>query len=203
MATSGLTERGRRTRRRIVEATAQHIQESGIGGTRLDDVLVATATSKSQLFHYFPRGKAELVREVVAWEGERLDAAQRPALDEITDWASWERWCAALHRYYFDEGAWLCPISSLAAEASSTDPELAQGIVTGLAAWRDSIAAGLARVRDAGQLDPAAEPHRLATAVVAAVQGGLMLAQVERDGAPLRAALDTTYAGIRSFALPA
>ncbi len=35
-----------------------------LGGTSLDDVRGATRTSKSQLFHYFPDGKHELVRAI-------------------------------------------------------------------------------------------------------------------------------------------
>ena len=59
-----MTERGRATRRRIVEATGEQLLAAGIGGTSLDDVRAATLTSKSQLFHYFPGGKHELLLEV-------------------------------------------------------------------------------------------------------------------------------------------
>ena len=91
-----LTERGRQTRQRIIEATGQQILASGIGGTTLDGVRAATLTSKSQLFHYFPGGKSELVREVATWEGEQLLAAQLPWLDDLSTWESWHAWRDAL-----------------------------------------------------------------------------------------------------------
>ena len=42
-----------------------------------------------------------------------------------------------------------------------------------------------------GDLRRSADPDRLATALFAAIQGGLLLTQVHRDTAPLEAALDT------------
>ena len=86
MDSSKITERGRLTRQRIIEATGEQILASGIGGTTLDTVRAATLTSKSQLFHYFPGGKAELVREVAAWEGRQLLEAQEPEIHDLWSW---------------------------------------------------------------------------------------------------------------------
>jgi TetR/AcrR family transcriptional regulator, transcriptional repressor for nem operon len=43
---------------------------------------------------------------------------------------------------------------------------------------------------DRGELPPRVDPDRLALALLAAHQGGLVLTQVRRDPAPLEAALD-------------
>ena len=43
---------------------------------------------------------------------------------------------------------------------------------------------------DRGDLRRTADPGRLATALLAAVEGGLLLAQVRRDPAPVETALD-------------
>jgi hypothetical protein len=45
-----------------------------------------------------------------------------------------------------------------------------------------------------------AEPARLATATLAAIQGGLVLTQTRRDPQQLRISLDAAYAYLRSFA---
>ncbi len=42
-----------------------------------------------------------------------------------------------------------------------------------------------------GDLRRSADPNRLATALLAALQGGLILSQVHRDTGPLESALDT------------
>src|ERR1700712_2658099 len=122
VAENKITDRGRRTRQRIIEATGEQILASGIGGTTLDNVRAATLTSKSQLFHYFPGGKSELVREVAGWEGRQLLAAQESEIHDLSSWGSWERWREGLVDYYISRGRWACPIGSLATQAAMTDP---------------------------------------------------------------------------------
>jgi AcrR family transcriptional regulator len=195
-----LTAKGATTRARIVEATADAILARGIGATSLDDVRAATATSKSQLFHYFPGGKAELVRAVVDLQGERVLEAQRPALDTLATWEDWHRWRAQLLAFYGAQHGWGCPIGSLASEAAGTDPALAAELVDYLRRWRGHLQAGLETMRTRGLLRPDANPSRLATATLATVQGGLMLTQAEQALWPLEAALDGALAALRAQA---
>ncbi|MFE1646185.1 TetR/AcrR family transcriptional regulator [Microbacterium sp. P01] len=189
-----ITERGRLTRQRIIEATGEQILASGIGGTTLDTVRAATLTSKSQLFHYFPHGKAELVREVAEWEGRQLWEAQEPEIDDLGSWASWERWRSRLVDYYIGRGRWACPIGSLATQAALTDPDLERAIAASMQAWREALAAGVRRMQEAGTVDKTADPDRIATVILAAIQGGLILSQPERSAWPLEAALDSALA---------
>ena len=60
-----LTDRGRRSRERIVDAASEVVAERGAGGASLDQILEAAGASKSQLYHYFA-DKGELVRAVIA-----------------------------------------------------------------------------------------------------------------------------------------
>ena len=53
-------------------------------------------------------------------------------------------------------------------------------------------------MQDAGHVDAAVDPDRLAAAILAAVQGGLMLSQPERSSWPLEAALDSLLDVLRS-----
>ena len=59
------TSKGERTKVRIAQAAADLVWDRGVAGVSLDDVLAATGTSKSQLYHYFA-DKAALQREVAA-----------------------------------------------------------------------------------------------------------------------------------------
>lgn len=194
METAKITERGRLTRQRIIEATGEQILASGIGGTTLDTVRAATLTSKSQLFHYFPGGKAELVREVADWEGRQLLEAQEPEIHDLGSWESWERWRALLVEYYIGRGRWACPIGSLATQAAMTDPELASIIAESMRAWRGALAKGVQRMQSTGTVDKSADSERIATVILAAIQGGLLLSQPEGSAWPLEAALDTALA---------
>ena len=187
--TAALTTRGRLTRQRIVEATGEQILAAGIGGTSLDDVRAATLTSKSQLFHYFPGGKHELVDAVAQWEGAQLLAAQEPDIHDLSTYESWQRWRAQLVDYYIGRGRWACPIGSLVTEAAHSDPDLAAMLHDAFTDWRALLAAGVIRMQQNDGLTHA-DPDRVAAAILAAIQGGLLLSQSERDPWPLQAALD-------------
>jgi AcrR family transcriptional regulator len=184
-----LTAKGEATRNRIVEATADRILAAGIGATSLDDVRADSATSKSQLFHYFPGGKAELVRAVVALQGQRVVEAQE--LGALDTYEQWERWRDAVLQHYGSMHGWGCPIGSLASEAAGTDPELAEQITNYMLDWRARLQDGLTRMG-------VADPDRLAASILAAVQGGLMLTQFEQALWPLEAALDGALGQLRA-----
>ena len=84
------TERGRRTREAIVDAAATMMYERGVVAASLDDVLAASGTGKSQLYHYFS-SKSELVAAVIERQLELVLAAQ-PGLAEVDSMTGIERW---------------------------------------------------------------------------------------------------------------
>ena len=57
-------------------------------------------------------------------------------------------------------------------------------------------------MHDRGELGPDASPDRLATMTLAALQGGLLLSQVQRSTEPLEVALDTVIDYLSSLAVP-
>ena len=201
MSRPGLTAKGSATRERIVVAAADHVLAHGTAGTSLDAIGTATKTSRSQLFHYFPEGKAELVRAIVALQGARVLDAQRPELERLDTWASWKRWRDAVVVHYTANNGHLgCPIGSLAGEAAASDPELQADIAAYFETWLGYLRDGVRRMKAAGLLRRSADPDALATSVLAAVQGGLVLAQVRGDLSPLGDALDAAIAGLRAHA---
>src|SRR6202035_2931148 len=116
------TPKGAATRARIVEAAADLVLARGVGATSLDDIRAGTATSKSQLFHYFPGGKSDLVGAIAAYQSERVLDAQRPYLDALDTWEAWEGWRRAILAHYRSQPSWGCPIGALASQLIATDP---------------------------------------------------------------------------------
>ena len=70
----------------------------------------------------------------------------------------------------------------------------------GFTEWLELFRHGFALMRDRGDLLPAADPDSLAPALLAAMQGGMLLTQTLRDTAPLRASLDAALTYIGTFA---
>ncbi|MDT7660002.1 MAG: TetR/AcrR family transcriptional regulator, transcriptional repressor for nem operon [Pseudonocardiales bacterium] len=198
--TAKLTPKGAATRARIVASGADLVLARGVGGTSLDDICTGTATSKSQLFHYFPGGKSELVGAIAAFQSERVLRAQQPFLGELDSWAAWQGWRDAVLAHYGSQRHWGCPIGALATELIGNDPERAADVARYMDHWRGYLCAGLSRMRDAGLLRADADPDTLALSVFAALHGGLLLTQTMRSLKPLEAALDGALTTLRAAA---
>jgi AcrR family transcriptional regulator len=193
-----LTAKGRATRERIVGIAADLIHENGVLGTTNDDVRRAAGISGSQLSHYFP-DKESLVRAVIAWWADRVVSLTRRApsgrldsMDALRQWAAF---------YVEREDAWQrgCKFGSLASEVIKSDLGLKGEIAAGFGQWQAAIAGSLAAMRDRGDLRDDADPGRLACLLLAAYQGGMLLAQAERSVTPLMAALDGAIDHISTF----
>ncbi len=194
------TAKGQATRARIVAAAADLVFAHGVARTGIEDVQREAGVSASQLYHYFT-DKNDLIRAVIAHQTDGVLAAQRPALDELDSFASLERWrdlLVELQEQRHCVGG--CPIGSIAAEVADVDPQAREDLVAGFERWEAPIRDGLARMRARGDLRPDADTDALALALLAALQGGLLLTQTRRETAPLRAGLDTVLAQIRTYA---
>jgi AcrR family transcriptional regulator len=198
--TTKLTPKGAATRARIVSSATDLVLARGIGGTTLNDIRAGTATSKSQLFHYFPGGKGELVGAIASFQGERVLDAQRPYLDSLDSWDAWEGWRRALLDHYGAQVHWGCPVSALAREVVGTDAERAEELEAYMDRWRGYLQAGVERMRAAGILRPETDPRKMALAIFAALQGGLLLTQSMQSLEPLDAAVSGALTALREAA---
>ncbi len=183
------TAQGAATRARIVEAAADLLLAGGVARTSLDAVLAASATSKSQLYHYFA-DKDDLVLAVIERQTERVLAAQQPHLRELDSLLGLRRWRDALielQRQHDCVGG--CPIGSLASELAQS-PRPRALLAESFRQWESYLVAGFTAMGNQGELKPGANPVDLATTVMAALQGGLLLTETTRSTRPLELALD-------------
>jgi AcrR family transcriptional regulator len=190
-----LTKKGQATRTRIVGAAADLVLARGAAGTSLDDICAGTKTSRSQLFHYFPGGKSDLVLALAAFQAERVLDAQRPWLDSLDTWEAWDRWRDAVLAHYGSQPHWGCPIGALSSELAGRDPEAGAQVAAHMERWRALLRAGIERMNLPGD----AETHSLA--LFASLQGGLLLTQTMQTLAPLEAALDAALSNLRGLAV--
>ncbi|ROO84805.1 TetR family transcriptional regulator [Actinocorallia herbida] len=188
-----LTRKGEETRRRIVEGAVSLMRERG-PDVSLDDVRAATATSKSQLFHYFPDGRVQLLEEAARHEAEQVLADQRPALDDLGDWPSWEDWRDQVVARYEAQGRH-CPLRALMSRLSAQEHD---EIVADLfARWQESLASGVTRMQAAGRMATGLTPAEAAAALLAAVQGGVVILLATGDSVHLRLALSVVLDRLR------
>jgi AcrR family transcriptional regulator len=194
-----LTRRGQQTRTRIVAAAAELMFETGVAETTLEDIRAAAGVSGSQVYHYF-EDKQALVRAVIDHQADAVLNAQSDHLDRldtVPGLRAWRDFIVEHQRRLGCRGG--CPIGALGAEVAETDDIARQAAARALRRWEGRIRDGLQVMHARGDLPAGTDPEQLALATLAALQGGLLMAQLERDTRPLEAALDAMLDRIQSL----
>jgi AcrR family transcriptional regulator len=172
----------------------------GVVGTSTPAVRDAAGVSSSQIYHYFA-DKDDLTRAVIAHQTEAIlsyQAASLATLDSLGALRAWRDVVVGAARQ--QGGAGGCPLGSLSSELSDAHPWARAALAASFSAWSEAIRAGLAIMVGNGTLRAGTDPGHLALALLAAVQGGLVLAQAQHTTDALEAALDTVIAHIQDHA---
>ena len=173
------------TRDRMIETTAVLVRENGVTDTSFSDVLVASGAPRGSLYHYFPRGKAELIEEATrygaGWVAGRLAAAL-----ERMDTASavrgfGELWTRLVRDSDYAAG---CPVVAAALEGSRT-PGARDAAGEGFKRWEELLAGGLERDGLSAE-----EAFPLATLIVSSLEGSVVLARAQRSTEPITRVAD-------------
>ncbi len=189
MRTEPTTAKGRATVARVLDAACELFARQGIRATTLDQVGALSRTGRGQLYLYFA-GKPDLVAAVVAQQVERVLDAQQPLLGTIATAADVRAWCDVATRQYSSEDPIRCPLGSLVHELGEQDVAARAALAEGFGRWRAELAAGLRRVEQRGELAAGADPDAVAAALLAAYEGGVLLAGAAHEPAQLRIVLD-------------
>jgi TetR/AcrR family transcriptional repressor of lmrAB and yxaGH operons len=167
-------------REAIVSAAAQLFRRQGYAATGLNEILATSKAPKGSLYHYFPKGKAQIAAEVVRYAGDRVAAtlseliAQQPSVG-----AAFRRYAELLVGWLEDsdyrDGS---PITTALLELAPQQPEVTAAGRDVFNGWSAVLEGGL--TTDGVAADTAARLSGLALAVL---EGSLVRARVEQDGA--------------------
>lgn len=140
---------------------------------------------------------AEAVRARI----DELLAAQRPLLNAVSSVRDLIRWRDEMVRLEKTCDGTACTLCGLADLLVAGEDSGRLVVHDGLRAWESLLAAGITRARDNGDLSPDADPDRLATGLMAALQGGLLLARTTRDVGQFETALDMALGYVQAHAV--
>jgi AcrR family transcriptional regulator len=200
MAHLPTTEKGRATRRRILQAASRLIAERGVAAVSLEDVEREAGVGRSQLYHYFD-GRDDLLRAVIDTTTDAVLGSQDGLLDDLHSLAAIDRWFDGLVMAQEQGGArGGCPIGSLVGQLAERDEQTRAALASGFERWEQPLVAGLNRMQERSELRPDTSVETLADITMAAIQGGLLLTQVRRDPEQLRRALDGARAVLAAAA---
>ncbi|MBP5934932.1 TetR/AcrR family transcriptional regulator [Streptomyces acidiscabies] len=195
--TDTLTEKGRATRKRIVAGATEVLRELGVAHATLDDIRGRTGTSKSQLFHYFPDGKDELLLAVARFEAEQVLEDQQPFLGRLNSWEAWAQLRDVVVERYERLGDH-CPLGALFLQVGRDRPGARAVVVELMRRWQEHLAQGVRELQAAGLVSPALDVERTSASLLAGIQGGVMIMMSTGDSVHLKAALDTGIDHLRA-----
>ncbi|WP_327186023.1 TetR/AcrR family transcriptional regulator [Streptomyces sp. NBC_01334] len=174
-------ERG--PRERMVFSAAQLIRRDGVGATGMREVAVHAGAPRGSLQHYFPGGKQQLVNEAVDWAGRYAGKRVARFLDESAGAGgpTPAGLFAAMVRQWTDEYAASgfatgCPVAAATVDCAASDDATREAVAAAFASWTGPVAEALT-----GMGVPPARAGALATLMISALEGAILIARAERD----------------------
>lgn len=166
------------TRTRLVRAAEQLFRVQGYSGTGLKQLTSQAQAPWGSLYHFFPRGKAQLGAEAAAYAGEVYGEGWRRAFEQAAEPGE------AVERIFLVEAKILqgsdyrngCPIASTSLDIASLDDGLRVACERAFDRWLAIIAAGFE-----AHGAPSESARALARFVLSAVEGAIVLARTAKD----------------------
>ncbi len=194
-----LTAKGKATRQRIISAASEAFSERGVTASSNDDILAVARASHSQLYHHFTN-RDHLVAVVIADRVEQVLSHQESLLADLDSIEGLRLWRDAVVALQEDrECRDGCLIGSLVGELTDRDPRSRQAFAAAFERWHEAIRHGLERMRESGAISRAADPDSLALAILAVLEGGLLLTRITRSTSRLEQGLDSVIDLIASY----
>jgi TetR/AcrR family transcriptional regulator, lmrAB and yxaGH operons repressor len=170
------------TRDRLVRSTARLLRKQGYGATGLNQVMAEAGAPKGSMYFHFPGGKEELAAAAVDYFAERVMLSLEKGLEEADTVGDavvtfLDSYIEHFQRTDFAEG---CAVATVALDAADAHEALASATGRALRGWIDRFADAL----EAEGRSPA-EAHGLATLIIAAIEGTVVIAKGERSTEPI------------------
>ncbi len=171
------------SRARFVETTAGLLRRQGYHATGLNQVIKESGAPKGSLYFHFPGGKEELAQAALQLSGAQMHAELEGLVTEARNPVEALRSVAntladSLEASDFQDG---CPVATVALEAAAQSEVLQTTCGASYRAWEQVIAASLRKHGVATR-----EARGLASLILSAIEGALLLSRAYRDTKPLR-----------------
>jgi TetR/AcrR family transcriptional regulator, transcriptional repressor for nem operon len=174
------------TRERLIESTRALLWERGYVGTSPKTIQQLADAGQGSMYHHFS-GKEQLARAAIDRTAEEMRAdvdaqlcGPGTALDRISAYLRRER-----------DVLKGCPIGRLTQDPDVMAAPVLREPVQETFTWlRARLASVVTEGIDAGELSPAIDPPATASAIVAALQGGYVLARAAGSAKPFEQAIE-------------
>ena len=157
----------------------------GYAATGIQELAKAAEAPIGSIYHHFPGGKRAVAAAALRESGAAYIRLLPMLLDRHADLAAAieQAFTAAAEDVANTGWANMCPVGTIAGEIADTEPELRQVAAEVIASW---IEAGIGYL--AGRGLSQADARAATYAVLAALEGGFLLARAQHTAEPLLAA---------------
>lgn len=168
------------TRTTMLVAAADLLRERGAGGVTVDAVLARSGAPRGSVYHHFPGGRSQILREALQFAGDEMTATIEGAAG-VSAVAFLRQvaglWRATLIDSEFTAGS---PVLAAAAGSCADDLQLTSVAADILRRWREASREAFMREG----FDPD-EATALAHTTISALEGAVVLCRATRSTQPL------------------
>ena len=167
----------------MIDGAISLMRERGVAATSFADVLARSGAPRGSIYHHFPGGKTQLVEEATVsaskWVGTGIERILNTSDTVGALRALVDIWRTGLEESRYEQG---CPIA-----AAALGTERGARVIAGASfdSWCTLLTTKLA-----GEGVPDERAGSIATLIVSALEGALILAQAQESSAPLDAVVD-------------
>jgi len=193
------SQRGEKTRLRIVQAAVDLFHAQGVAATSPDQVIDASAIGKGQFYHYF-KSKEGLVHAVLQNYLDEMCAGNNPVYFEIKGWRDLERWFLAhlelQKRFHMTRG---CPFGTIGNGVTEKDELVRQDLNLIFETMKSNLAAFFIREKAIGRLSRSADEDQLADFCIATVQGAMLMGKIKRSSRTVEGTIKAALAHLKQY----
>jgi len=169
------------TKRRMLASAAEVLRERGAAGVTIDEVLSRSGAPRGSVYHHFPGGRSQIILEALSFAGDSMtsaidDAASQGPMALLREFV--DLWEDVLRHSDYSAG---CPVAAAAISTCDGDPRLSNDAAGIFERWR----VALTRSFVADGFDHG-EASALATTMLAAIEGAVILCRSLHSAQPLR-----------------
>lgn len=176
--------KGDATRKRIIETSAALFNQRGYEGCSLNAIMDATGLEKGGIYRHF-ESKEELAAEAFDYAWNATMALRTDGIDDIPDHV--DRLKEHVARFAYRSGIpGGCPLLNTAVDADDGNPVLRERVRKALRGWQERLRNILEDGIAKGTVNPEIDPAEVANHMIANLEGGIVIARLERSDTPLR-----------------
>jgi len=180
-----------RTRQYIIEKAAVLFNTKGYADTSLNDIVSITGLTRGAIYGNFTN-KDELSIEVFSYHFNLLRRAVGNAMDQESGAVEKLKAMTAFYRQHYAAMAARggCAILNAATEADDNFPLLRTKVRASIKSWQKALVKILEDGKLARQIQPKLDSVRFSSLLIAMIEGGIMLAKIQKEEASLVLVLD-------------